>query len=165
MSFGSAFIIAGFCVTGRKYRKFLIASQNSHREKWHSRGCSGAEHYEVVDHGGDLKMMTITPAGTPIPRYGRSDEHFLPDDVHCVVESVIEVQLQHRLLPAKTYGSVARKPLPGSRDFCDCTFELWAHSIETRACFVGLVERSSIKMGDRNGPALTCSTCETMPGI
>ncbi|KAK5098066.1 hypothetical protein LTR70_009566 [Exophiala xenobiotica] len=117
LSFGSIFTIAGFCVISRRYRRFLAASQVSHREKWHRRGSSEEEDYQTVGYGGGLKMKSMSPAGTPPPQYGRSDELFLPDDVQRIVNRVSEVQLQHHRLPPEIYGSVERKPLLAYRDF------------------------------------------------
>jgi len=116
LSFGSIFTIAGFWLISRRYRRFLDASQVSHREKWHRRGGSEEEDYQTVGYGGGLKMKSMSPAGTPPPQYGRSDELFLPDNVQRIVNRVSEVQLQHHRLPAEIYGSVERKPLPAYRD-------------------------------------------------
>lgn len=96
----------------------MAASQDEHREKWHNRGASEEEDYEAMTYEEDLKMMSMSPAETPPPQYGRgrNDELFLPDDVQRIVDRVAEVQLQHHRLPAEIYGSVARKPLPAYRD-------------------------------------------------
>lgn len=117
MSFGGIFIVVGSCIVSRKYRKFLAASQNAHREKWHKRDGVSEEDYVAMNHG-DMKMLSMGPTETPPPpQYGRNDELFLPDDVQRVGNRVNEVQLQHHRLPAETYGSVTRKPLPAYRDF------------------------------------------------
>lgn len=117
LSFGSVFIIAGFCVISQRYRRFLAASQVSHREKWHRRGGSEEQDYEAVEYEGYLKMKSRSPVETPPPQYGRSDELFLPDEVHHVMNRASEVQLQHHHLPTEIYGSVVRKPLPAYGNF------------------------------------------------
>jgi len=115
LSFGSIFIIAGLWVIGRRYRRFLTASQVSHREKWYDRRGNEEDDYGSMAYGGDLEMMNMSSAETPPPQIGRTDELFLPGDVQRIVDRPSGMRLEHRRLPAEAYGSVARKPLPAFR--------------------------------------------------
>lgn len=112
LSFGSLILIAGMCIVSRKYKRFLSASQKAHRDNWHRRGLTEHEDHQMGLTSRELKMVDLRQHEPPLPDYSMRDELFLPQDVQRIAEGVAEVQQQPQRLPAETYSSIARKPIP-----------------------------------------------------